>query len=290
MQDIFQKACLLQLCIKVWTGAKKLDPIYMEHLGQSDWLKGRKHLIDPEYLSPIKTTAGKARAFVKKHALPFPINGLQLVPKDSISYIESNLLEYEHMFSSDLRRLLSVFDDAVANARMVLGDLFDPLDYPQDLKSRFGFSWQYVQLSLPGQHSVLSPELYQREKDKFIELMDRTRQEAVLALRQEFSELVGNLSDRLTSSGRPKVLRSSMLDKMNEFLEGFGNRNVFADDQLQELVDNARQVINTVDIQSLKSDESLRESIQQSMESIKDEVDKAIEDAPRRKIVLKEAV
>jgi hypothetical protein len=262
----------------------------MEHLGQSDWLKGRKHLIDPEYLSPIKTTAGKARAFVKKHALPFPINGLQLVPKDSISYIESNLLEYEHMFSSDVRRLLSVFDDAVANARMVLGDLFDPLDYPQDLKSRFGFSWQYVQLSLPGQHSVLSPELYQREKDKFIELMDRTRQEAVLALRQEFSELVGNLSDRLTSSGRPRVLRSSMLDKMNEFLEGFKNRNVFADDQLQELVDNARQVINTVDIQSLKSDESLRESIQQSMESIKDEVDRAIEDAPRRKIVLKEAV
>jgi hypothetical protein len=287
MQDIFQKACLLKLTLKIWTGTKRLDPIYMERLGESEWLKGRKNLVDPEYLNPIKTTAGQARAFVKKHALPFPINGLQLVPKESISYIESNLQEYEHMFNSDVQRFIFHFEDAITEARQVLGDIFDPLDYPTDVQERFGFSWQYVELGLPGRHSVLSPELYRREKEKFQNLMEQTRDEALLALRQEFSELVGHLTERLTPNGeKPKVIRRSVMDKMEEFLYGFEHRNIFEDEQLSELVQTTRALLNGVDLKDLKNDEYLREYVRGDMSDIKQEIDEAIEDAPRRRIVL----
>ena len=107
MQDIFQEACLLRLSISVWHGVKKLDPQIMEQLGESEWLKGRKHLIDPEYLSPIKATAQKARCLVKKKALPFPIPGLNLVPKDSIIGIENQLEDMQREFNANVQLFLT---------------------------------------------------------------------------------------------------------------------------------------------------------------------------------------
>jgi hypothetical protein len=289
--DIFQQACLLQLCIKTWTGAKKLPPYYVQRIGESDWIKGRKNLVDPDYLQPLKTTACKARTFVKKQALPFPIHGLSLVPKETLTSIENSLQDYQHEFDSNVRYFLSRLEEAKDHARLVLGQMYDALDYPQDLEQKFGFTWQYVTLSMPGQNNLLSPALYEREKAKFQNLMETTREEAILALRQEFSDLVGHLSERLTNDGesRPKVLRKSVIEKLHEFMDSFQNRNLFQDDTLSELISSTKLIINGVDVESLKSNNFLRDSIKSSMDDIKENIDEAIEDLPRRRIIMRKA-
>lgn len=263
----------------------------MERIGESDWIKGRKNLVDPEYLQPIKGTASKARAFVKKQALPFPINGLNLVPKDTIVDIENNLQDLKHEFQANVRIFLSRLDQAKDEARQVLGDMYDALDYPQEIVSKFGFDWHYVTLSMPGQNNLLSPALYEREKEKFQNLMEQTQQEAILALRQEFSSLVGHLSERLTNDGesKPKVLRKSVMEKLHEFIDSFQNRNLFQDDTLSDLINTTRSVINGVDIETLKANDFLRDSIKGSMDDIKESVDEAIEELPRRRIIMREA-
>ena len=291
MQNIFEEACLLRLSISVWSGIKKLDPAVMEQLGESDWLKGRKHLIDPEYLSPIKGSAQKARCLIKKQALPFPMAGLNLVPKEQITTIENQLQDIRHEFLSNTRLFMRNYNHARQEAQQVLGNLFDPLDYPIDPSEKFSFHWQYVNLAMPGNSQLLSPKLYEQEREKFLNLMEETREQAIAALRTEFAELVSHLTDRLGTNGneKPKILRSSVLENLNEFLDGFNARNLFQDNELQRLVDNTRTLVNGIDVELLRDNQALRESIRQDFEQVRLEVDQAITDLPRRRIHLEAA-
>lgn len=291
MENIFNEACLLRLSISTWAGLKQLDPSVMERIGESEWLKGRKVLIDPEYLGPIKTTAGKARCLVKKQALPFPISGLNLVPREQIVTIENQLGDLKEEFNGNVRLFMRNYGLARSEARMALGDLFDPLDYPIDPAERFSFHWQYVNLAMPGNFQMLSPKLYEREREKFLNLMEETRDQAIAALRIEFADLVSHLTDRLGTNGdsKPKILRSSVLQKLNEFLDNFSNRNLFQDNELQEMVMLTQNIINGVDTELLRDNGALRESIRQDMAEVKAEIDKSIIDLPRRRIFMEAA-
>ncbi len=96
--EIFKKSCLLQLTTSVYCGQKMIAPIIMEQLGDSTWLKGRKVLIDPKYLKPIKAITAQTRITIKKNSLPFPIAGLNLVPKQAIQEIEESLKRKQTQF------------------------------------------------------------------------------------------------------------------------------------------------------------------------------------------------
>ena len=97
--NIFNKACLIQLSTSVWQGSKSLEQSLMAKLSNnSEWLRGRKFIINPELLGPIKTCTHQSRNIVNKHALPFPITSIYLVPKDSLSVIDERLQYYKERY------------------------------------------------------------------------------------------------------------------------------------------------------------------------------------------------
>jgi hypothetical protein len=77
-----------------------------------------------------------------------------------------------------------------------------------------------------------------------------------------------------------------MLEKMGEFLDSFGERNIFIDAKLAELVDQARDVVNGLSTDELRQDANLRRYIADEMNQLRISVDGALEDLPRRKIRL----
>ena len=60
-ENIFQKACLIQLSTSCWQGSRMLDAAIMEQIGNSEWLKGRKYLVNPETLNPIRAVISRTR-------------------------------------------------------------------------------------------------------------------------------------------------------------------------------------------------------------------------------------
>jgi hypothetical protein len=56
-KNLFKKACLVQLSSSVWQCSRVLNQaVLAEKLGDNnEWLRGRKYLINPELLGPIKT-------------------------------------------------------------------------------------------------------------------------------------------------------------------------------------------------------------------------------------------
>ena len=94
-----------------------------------------------------------------------------------------------------------------------------------------------------------------------------------------------HLTDRLNSTdGKPKMLKSSMFNKLHEFLDSFGTRNLFEDEKLIELSQQAKAVIGGISSYGLQYNEVMRKKIQKGMNELKEAVDEAIEEVPRRKL------
>jgi hypothetical protein len=267
-----------------------LDPAVMEQIGNSEWLKGRKHLINPETLNPIRAVVCRARKDLERQSLPFPLAGITLVPREQLSRIEECLDKHRSDYWTAVDKFLDQYEDARETARESLGELFSETDYPVDIRRRFGFEWQYFTLDVPGKAGILTPEIYEREKAKFKAMMEETRNLAMAALRQEFADHVSHIVDRLTRSedGRQKVFKNCMIEKIQAYLDVFDARNLFADEQLAELVGKAKAIIGGVTPESIRENIWLRNSIAEGMGKIMQTIDESIIDLPRRKVRLGE--
>lgn len=285
-ENIFQKACLVQLSTGCWQGCTALGSNLMERIGNAEWLKGAKVLIDPDCLSPIRAVLSKARGHLTKNALPFPIHGLTLVPKETLARIDETLCQMKAEFEAEVEKFIGSYEEEREKARESLGHLFNEADYPIDVRRKFRFEWRFITMDVPGRSGLLTPELYEREKEKFQVLMEETRELATVVLREEFAGIVRHMVERLSGEedGKPKRFQASMLEKMGEFLDSFGDRNLFADEKLAELVDQAREVVSGLSTEELRQDGNLRRYIADEMNQLRVSIDGALEDLPRRKI------
>ena len=98
---------------------------------------------------------------------------------------------------------------------------------------------------------------------------------------------MARLAEKLNADcAEPRILRADMFNKLNEFLEDFGTRNIFADDQLLELTRQVNRLVGGVMPENIRDNEVMRQKIRNGMNSVKEAIDEAIEDIPRRKIRL----
>ena len=284
--DIFQKACLIQLSTSVWQGSCKLEDSVLRRVGEnSEWLKGSKDLVNQDLLSPIRKCAGQARTQILKHSLPFPINSVYLISKEALTEIDEKLRGYKDQFWNKVEDFELLFEMAKEEALGYLGDLYSEADYPMDITRKFRFEWRFLTLDIPGKSTVLPPEIYEREKEKFQSMMDETRELAISALREEFGLVISRLTEKLNKdSTQPRVIKSSMFNKMREFLDSFGTRNIFEDNVLVELSQQARSLIEGVSPDGIKKNDVMLQRIKKEMNGLKLAIDSAIEDMPRRKI------
>ena len=284
-ESVFQKACLIQLSTSVWTPTKMLDHSVMERIGKnSDWLRGRKYLINPELLGPLNTTSHQARSLVQKLSVPFPITGIYLIPKESLTYVDSRLEEHRQAFIEKVNAFETEYDHARHEAKLALGSLFDEGDYPLHIGGRFKFNWRFLTIDLPGKSTILSPEIYEREKQKFTDMMEEARDLASFTLINEFREIIDALVERL--NGTAKAIKSTTFNKLREFIDSLETKNLFSDTLVKEFADEAREALKGVSPYGLSYNTAMKTALNNSMNALKESIDTAIEDLPKRKIRL----
>lgn len=293
-EQIFQKACLIQLTTSIWSASKSIDAGLLQKIGRnSEWVKGRKFIINPELMGQIKTAAHQARNKVKKYALPFPLQAVHLVPKESISTIDEILQHYENRFWQSVQQFESLYASAREEARDMLGELFDESDYPSpgEIVKKFNFGWQFLALQVPGQTTILPPEIYEREKAKFQDMVEETRRLSLQALREEFHGILQILVERLQTNGsKPKMITNQMFNKITEFMETLQSKDLFDDQELKSLANQAEETIKNTSPSTLKYNADLRAAICEEMKVLKTSVEESIADIPRRQIRMEETI
>ena len=286
MENIFEKGCLVQLSVSQWGAARKIDKSKLaEMVSSPDWVRATKKLVDPESLKPVSKITNEARSYLTGVSLPFPIKGLVFIPKDLISRVDERLQDFKDRFDREVETFLGDYHYLRSLARIYLGELFNELDYPVDIRRKFSFSWRFVILDVPdGQMGVLSPEVYEREKEKFVKTMEEARELAVLSLREEFASMVDRITERFGNGpdGKPKVFKNTTVTGFYEFFETFKERNIFRDAELAELVEQAKSILGGELAEKIRSNDHVKERIRSRME----EVESAMADIfarPRRK-------
>ena len=288
MENIFEKGCLIQLSTSIWGAKRKIKAEQITHMTDANqWLSTQKKLIDPCALKPIQKVANAARGYLTGVSLPFPINGMVFVPKEMISKVDDQLTRFQSDFNDRVTEFMTRYDRLRETAMVYLGDLFNETDYPVDIRSKFSFAWRFVILDVPnGRSGVLSPEVYEREKEKFVQTMEDARELAVTSLREEFSGMIQRITERFTNgNGKPKVFKNGTINNFYEFFETFKERNIFRDSELAELVDRAEAVLGGKSAESIRSNDLLKEQIRNGMA----EVEASMADIlsrPRRRVVM----
>ena len=288
MENLFEKGCLVQLSTSMWGATRKIEPSqFTQSVPSQDWLSATKKLVDPEALKPTKKVVNAARSYLAGISLPFPIPGMAFVPKDLISDVDHKLEQYKANYFKTVEGIVGHYEQLRQSAMLCLGSLYNELDYPTDLKGRFSFTWRFVVLDVPnGSTAVLAPEVYEREKEKFIQTMEQARQLAVESLREEFAALIERISERFTTGpdGKPKVFKNATVKNFYEFFETFKQRNIFKDQQLSELVDRAQEILGGRSAESIRSDTELKERIRCGMSEVEQAMAEILSRS-RRKIV-----
>ena len=289
MENIFEMGCLIQLSTSIWGARRKIKAEQITHMTDANqWLSTQKKLVDPCALKPIQKVANAARGHLAGVSLPFPINGMVFVPKEMISKVDDQLTRFQSDFNEKVTEFMTRYDRLRETAMVYLGDLFNETDYPVDIQSKFSFAWRFVILDVPnGRSGVLSPEVYEREKQKFVQTMEDARELAIVSLREEFSGMINRVTERFTNGHdtKPKVFKNGTINNFYEFFETFKERNIFRDSELADLVSQAEAILGGKSAETIRSNDQLKEQIRNGMA----EVETAMEDIlsrPRRRIVM----
>ena len=285
---IFEKACLVQLSVKVWPGAKKIPKaLAIEKLG-SDWARAMKDIVDKKSLKPMEEVRTAAHRFLQAYTVPFPIRGIDMISKEAVKILDDFFKEKK----IDMEEASSWFVDTYPmlqnEAEAALGpELFDKNDYPDNIKDKFDIDWSFFEMSPPTESSFISADIVRKEEKKFIETMNKTKEMVVIALRTQIKEMVDKCIDRLTPNedgSRKTFHKTTVSENFLDFFETFKLRNIFEDKKLAKVVDQAKLIIEGVDIEELRNDDDFAGGIVKDMQKVSEVLTSLIGDAPTRKL------
>ncbi len=256
---------------------------------EAAFFSAAKKLLDNKHEAFRAVTAVRSQiiSYWKGMSLPYPENGVRLVPQDDVDPFNSRMTDLRQELLTAVENLDEHFEQLKLAARDRLGRLFNPNDYPPTLRGLFGVEFDFPSVEPPEYLLRLNPRLYQQERQRIAQRFDEAVQLAEQAFVAEFGKLVSHLIERLTAdpSGEKKIFRDSAVKNLNQFFERFRGLNVRSNGDLDRLVDTAQRTLAGVDPTVVRNNESLRDHLTSQLSAVQAHLDQMLVDAPRRRIL-----
>ena len=254
-------------------------------------ISAAKRLIDTKHDSYRELTSIKSQInrYWRDSSLPYPESGIRLIRSDSVEEFNSALLSFQRQLEAAVGELDTHYWDLKEAARVRLGSLFDQGDYPSSLAAEFNVAWDFPSVEAPDYLRRLSPDIYRRECERVQSQFTKSVELATQMFQDQLAELVEHLVERLSTdeSGKQKTFRDSTIQNLNSFFDRFKQLNIGSDEGLNDLIAQAQSVIQGVQPQQLRDNESLRQQIATQMSAVQASLDGMMVERPRRNIMRK---
>ena len=273
ISNVFEKGVLVQIKTSVWTGKIKASTAAVNKTdADADFLSIHKSLVSKECLKPIENIRNLARGWVANRSLPFTVTGVLFIPKDMIEDVDQMLSIYQNQFYEKVDCFVDDYEIYTRQAKDKLGELYNPTDYPKDIRRKFSFEWNFFVMAAPDKMSILSPEIYEREKENFQATMNEFEETAMQALRSTFSGMISRISERL-SGDKKKTFKDTTVTNIRQFIKDFNAMNITDDKELEMLVARADECLGAnITPEDLRTNDSLRLSLAGKMSFIDHQV------------------
>ena len=256
---------------------------------EGQFLSAAKKLLDTAHPAFRAVTAIRNRilSYWRGASLPYPEPGMRLVRRDRIESFNGQMTEFKQQLADAVTELDQQFDELKDAARIRLGGLYNPADYPAGLSDLFGVQWDFPSVSPPNYLLELSPDLYEQERARIAARFQEAVKLAEETFIVEFGRLVSHLVERLSGAadGQNKVFRDSAVTQLGEFFSRFRELNVGSSPKLEELVGLAQRAVRGVQPQELRDNDGLRQHIAGKLSAVQGQLDQLMVDRPRRRIL-----
>ena len=280
----------------VWFGVRKSltaeqRAVAAESFGaEGEFLSVGKKLLNTNHPAFKAVTAIKSKVVKcwRHKTLPFPEPGVRLIRQDNVASFSQQLTEFRDELHDAVDELASHYSEIRREARDRLGSLYDADDYPESLRGLFQLDWDFPSVDPPEYLRRLAPDLYQEECQRVQARFQEAVQLAEQAFTAEFSKLVAHLCERLDwggPEGARKVFRDSAVANLREFFNRFQVLNVGSCEELDDLIERARSIVEGVQPDELRNRDALRERVAQQLGQVRQSLDVLMVDAPRRRIL-----
>jgi len=267
--SLSSRAMLCSLSISMWS-ARKHDPdasqeIAQRHGAQADAGRYHKVLLPKAALAEIQTIVSDARQEHYFMTLPWDDNGYRVLPAAAYMDHAEKMRELSDRFTPAVDALAREFGNLVEQAKVRLGGLFRPEDYPSsdELCSKFSFETKVMPLPDAGDFRVtLGDEEKDRIKRQITMAVEASLQVASRDLWQRLYEAVSHLAERLsaykvTGVGVEHPFRDTVITNLVKFVDVLPKLNVTGDPELERLAAQVRTSL-LVDPHELRKSESVR--------------------------------
>ena len=248
-----------------------------------------KKLIDCKEYRAISTLDGKIKTYIKSRCTSSLVrNGIFLLPLALINEVDKKIEEFKTKRVEFIAGYSEVYSQRVDEAIERLGPEGNPNDYPNwsKIAPMFTFDMQYLSLQAPTVLGNINEKIFEREHEKVAGQFRSAVEMSLQSLRVGMAELVGSLADQLATdpTGKKKSVRKVSVEKVVDFLRVFDARNLADDAALADLVKKAKSLLEGADMQSLRTDDAIRNDVAKGFAEIKESLSTMIVEKPSRAI------
>ena len=257
-----ERAMLATLSIRSWT-ARKLDRKVTKEVEQAnaahDAGRFNKLLVSKALLDPVASLAGRIRDYHYSVTLPWADTGPRLLPSELFMDYTAKMRKFKEEFHNAVSKLLTAYPGEVQAARVRLGNMYKPEDYPDTmtLNERFSVALEFTPVPDGNDFRVGVSEEAQEELRESVTLAVAHRQEAaVKATYERVREVVSKIAERLSD---PKaVFKDSLIENAHDLCAILKALNITNDPKLDEIEEAIRVQLLTWSPERLRTDAHAR--------------------------------
>ena len=293
-QRLRRTAAAVRVSLHGWGTHKSLSASQKEEVGityaaAARFLTAGKKLLDTRHGAFRRLTSIRTRlvSYWRGLTLPYTEPGVRLIRQADIEPFVHTMEGFRDELTRAEADLDAVYDEVGADARRRLGRLDDPADYPPRAQGLFGVAWDFPSVEPPAYLQRLSPELYAQEQERVARRFEEAVQLAEQAFISEFARLVSHLAERLgdTAEGERRIFRDSAVTNLVEFLQRFRHLSVRSSQELDDLVEQAQQLVRGRTPPALRDDAGLRQQVATAMAQVQGQLEGMLVERPRRQLI-----
>lgn len=289
--DLLDKTVYFKLRLGTFGNSRRISSSQIEVEADKRMVKANKELLDSPELKTIERFDGTVQKYVRNICLPFD-RGIHFCPLAMVETLDERMEEFFQERQVLVKEFTKAYVATCERSARLLDKLYNPADYPpeQSVESEFSFEWQYITLGVPKQLGTISASILRKEREKAAQSLKEASQEIQNVMRTTLATMVERLRNTLTPEpdGRKKRFYETAVTNLTDFLATFDLRNVMDDQQLKGLVDQARALLNGLDVETIKNTDTLRDRLRDGMADIAGKLEPLVELAPGRRIRLVE--
>lgn len=274
--DIAERAMLVSLSISRWKASKKdreiTEAVTQQYQAETSYGSFNKRLMPKEALQEVAHAAREARDFHAQETLPWMENGARILPaRNFLRYTERMRLLKER-FDRRVGDFLAGYPAFREQARLELGGLFNPEDYPDEnaLRKMFGFEVRNWPIPTGRDFRV---SLGEEEAAAIRGQIEAQSRAALLAASRDVwrraEQAVAKLRDRakeLDQGG--KAFRGTVVETVQMAADIMNRLNVMDDPEVEAIRQRIKSEILIHDPETIKTDQTARQNLTRSADDI----------------------